>query len=126
MVNFMITYMVLSMNVCLKDLSSMFFCSCHSAPNGDYSTASLQSVKDEVFINIFDEVHYELGGVSRTSKECESTGLPIPFGSGKHITHYSTVNYIIHTLSVSLCFVSLNLSSIFRMERIGGEKSTHG
>uniref|UniRef100_A0A8C8LP92 C2 domain-containing protein n=1 Tax=Oncorhynchus tshawytscha TaxID=74940 RepID=A0A8C8LP92_ONCTS len=33
-----------------------------SAPNGDYSTASLQSVKDEVFINIFDEVHYELGG----------------------------------------------------------------
>ncbi|XP_025034195.2 coiled-coil and C2 domain-containing protein 2A isoform X1 [Pelodiscus sinensis] len=26
------------------------------APNGDYSTTSLQSVKDEVFINIFDEV----------------------------------------------------------------------
>ncbi|KAL2780018.1 coiled-coil and C2 domain-containing protein 2A isoform d [Daubentonia madagascariensis] len=26
------------------------------APNGDYSTASLQSVKDVVFINIFDEV----------------------------------------------------------------------
>nr|XP_046156563.1 coiled-coil and C2 domain-containing protein 2A isoform X4 [Oncorhynchus gorbuscha] len=33
-----------------------------SAPSGDYSTTSLQSVKDEVFINIFDEVHYELGG----------------------------------------------------------------
>uniref|UniRef100_A0A3Q4GB70 Coiled-coil and C2 domain containing 2A n=1 Tax=Neolamprologus brichardi TaxID=32507 RepID=A0A3Q4GB70_NEOBR len=30
-----------------------------SAPNGDYSTASLQSVKDEVFINIFDEVVHE-------------------------------------------------------------------
>lgn len=103
----------------------MFFCSCHSAPNGDYSTASLQSVKDEVFINIFDEVHYELGGVSRASQECEK-GLSMPSGSGKHITHYSTVNYNIRTLSVSLCFVSLNLSSIFRMERIGGEKSTHG
>ncbi|XP_012716702.2 coiled-coil and C2 domain-containing protein 2A isoform X3 [Fundulus heteroclitus] len=32
-----------------------------SAPNGDYSTSSLQSVKDEVFINIFDEVLYETG-----------------------------------------------------------------
>ncbi|XP_044054572.1 coiled-coil and C2 domain-containing protein 2A isoform X2 [Siniperca chuatsi] len=32
-----------------------------SAPNGDYSTATLQSVKDEVFINIFDEVVYETG-----------------------------------------------------------------
>ncbi|KAK2907561.1 coiled-coil and C2 domain-containing protein 2A isoform X2 [Channa argus] len=32
-----------------------------SAPNGDYSTASLQSVKDEVFINIFDELVYETG-----------------------------------------------------------------
>uniref|UniRef100_A0A8C8S000 Coiled-coil and C2 domain containing 2A n=1 Tax=Pelusios castaneus TaxID=367368 RepID=A0A8C8S000_9SAUR len=30
------------------------------APNGDYSTASLQSVKDEVFINIFDEVLYDV------------------------------------------------------------------
>uniref|UniRef100_A0A3Q1BCK6 C2 domain-containing protein n=1 Tax=Amphiprion ocellaris TaxID=80972 RepID=A0A3Q1BCK6_AMPOC len=28
-----------------------------SAPNGDYSNASLQSVKDEVFINMFDEVN---------------------------------------------------------------------
>ncbi len=37
-----------------------------SAPNGDYSTASLQSVKDEVFINIFDEVVYESGSVSKT------------------------------------------------------------
>ncbi|XP_034036438.1 coiled-coil and C2 domain-containing protein 2A isoform X1 [Thalassophryne amazonica] len=32
-----------------------------SAPNGGYSTASLQSVKDEVFINIFDEIVYETG-----------------------------------------------------------------
>uniref|UniRef100_A0A8D3D0Z3 Coiled-coil and C2 domain containing 2A n=1 Tax=Scophthalmus maximus TaxID=52904 RepID=A0A8D3D0Z3_SCOMX len=32
-----------------------------TAPNGDYSIASLQSVKDEVFINIFDEVVYEIG-----------------------------------------------------------------
>ncbi|KAM6921159.1 coiled-coil and C2 domain-containing protein 2A [Xenentodon cancila] len=32
-----------------------------SAPNGDYSTASLQSVKDEVFINVFDEVLHETG-----------------------------------------------------------------
>lgn len=36
-----------------------------SAPNGDYSAASLQSVKDEVFINIFDEVVYETGVVSK-------------------------------------------------------------
>uniref|UniRef100_UPI0037E92D59 coiled-coil and C2 domain-containing protein 2A isoform X2 n=1 Tax=Semicossyphus pulcher TaxID=241346 RepID=UPI0037E92D59 len=32
-----------------------------SAPNGDYSAASLQSLKDEVFINIFDEVIFETG-----------------------------------------------------------------
>ncbi|KAL7396300.1 hypothetical protein ABVT39_003795 [Epinephelus coioides] len=32
-----------------------------SAPNGDYSAAVLQSVRDEVFINIFDEVVYETG-----------------------------------------------------------------
>ncbi|KAL6107585.1 cc2d2a [Pungitius sinensis] len=32
-----------------------------SAPNGDYSAAALQSVRDEVFINIFDEVFYETG-----------------------------------------------------------------
>ncbi|XP_012579493.1 PREDICTED: coiled-coil and C2 domain-containing protein 2A [Condylura cristata] len=30
------------------------------APNGDYSSTSLQSVKDDVFINIFDEVLYEV------------------------------------------------------------------
>ncbi|MBZ3882573.1 Coiled-coil and C2 domain-containing protein 2A [Sciurus carolinensis] len=30
------------------------------APNGDYSSASLQSVKDDVFINIFDEVLYDV------------------------------------------------------------------
>uniref|UniRef100_A0A3B4Y177 Coiled-coil and C2 domain containing 2A n=1 Tax=Seriola lalandi dorsalis TaxID=1841481 RepID=A0A3B4Y177_SERLL len=37
-----------------------------SAPNGDYSTASLQSVKDEVFISIFDEVVYETGMVRKS------------------------------------------------------------
>ncbi|KAJ8377128.1 hypothetical protein SKAU_G00077080 [Synaphobranchus kaupii] len=31
-----------------------------SAPNGDYSTSSLQSVRDEVFINIFDQVVYDV------------------------------------------------------------------
>uniref|UniRef100_A0A8B9SDP6 Coiled-coil and C2 domain containing 2A n=1 Tax=Apteryx owenii TaxID=8824 RepID=A0A8B9SDP6_APTOW len=31
------------------------------APNGDYSSHSLQSVKDEVFINLFDEVLYDIG-----------------------------------------------------------------
>ncbi|XP_061540786.1 coiled-coil and C2 domain-containing protein 2A isoform X3 [Phycodurus eques] len=31
------------------------------APNGDYSIASLQSVKDDVFINMFDEVVHEIG-----------------------------------------------------------------
>lgn len=34
------------------------------APNGDYSTTSLQSVKDDVFINIFDEVLYDVLEVS--------------------------------------------------------------
>lgn len=34
------------------------------APNGDYSTASLQSVKDDVFINIFDEVLHDILEVS--------------------------------------------------------------
>ncbi|XP_067302881.1 coiled-coil and C2 domain-containing protein 2A isoform X3 [Pseudorasbora parva] len=31
-----------------------------SAPNGDYSSTSLQSVRDEVFINIFDEVLHDV------------------------------------------------------------------
>ncbi|XP_037397529.1 coiled-coil and C2 domain-containing protein 2A isoform X2 [Pygocentrus nattereri] len=31
-----------------------------SAPNGDYSTSNLQAVRDEVFINIFDEVLHEV------------------------------------------------------------------
>ncbi|XP_023679549.2 coiled-coil and C2 domain-containing protein 2A isoform X5 [Paramormyrops kingsleyae] len=31
-----------------------------SAPNGDYSTSSLQSMKDEVFINIFDEMVFDI------------------------------------------------------------------
>ncbi|XP_063779849.1 coiled-coil and C2 domain-containing protein 2A isoform X2 [Pseudophryne corroboree] len=30
------------------------------APNGDYSTASLQSVNDDVFINVFDEVCFDV------------------------------------------------------------------
>lgn len=30
------------------------------APNGDYSMTSLQSVKDDVFINVFDEVLYDV------------------------------------------------------------------
>ncbi|XP_059502667.1 coiled-coil and C2 domain-containing protein 2A isoform X2 [Stegostoma tigrinum] len=30
------------------------------APSGDYSTASLQSVTDDVFINVFDEVVYDV------------------------------------------------------------------
>ncbi|XP_043918517.1 coiled-coil and C2 domain-containing protein 2A [Protopterus annectens] len=30
------------------------------APNGDYSTSSLQSMKDEVFINVFDEVVFDV------------------------------------------------------------------
>ena len=34
------------------------------APNGDYSAASLQSVKDDVFVNIFDEVLYDVLEVS--------------------------------------------------------------
>ncbi|XP_009294855.2 coiled-coil and C2 domain-containing protein 2A isoform X7 [Danio rerio] len=31
-----------------------------SAPNGDYSSTSLQSVRDEVFINVFDELLYDV------------------------------------------------------------------
>ncbi|XP_022542788.2 coiled-coil and C2 domain-containing protein 2A isoform X2 [Astyanax mexicanus] len=31
-----------------------------SAPNGDYSTSSLQAVRDEVFISIFDEVLHDV------------------------------------------------------------------
>ncbi|XP_057165735.1 coiled-coil and C2 domain-containing protein 2A isoform X3 [Ursus arctos] len=38
------------------------------APNGDYSTASLQSVKDDVFINIFDEVLYDVLEIDGTFK----------------------------------------------------------
>ncbi|XP_018423746.1 PREDICTED: coiled-coil and C2 domain-containing protein 2A [Nanorana parkeri] len=30
------------------------------APNGDYSTTSLQSVKDDIFINVFDEVCFDI------------------------------------------------------------------
>lgn len=35
-----------------------------SAPNGDYSAAALQSVRDEVFISLFDEVLHQTGAVS--------------------------------------------------------------
>ncbi|XP_051947556.1 coiled-coil and C2 domain-containing protein 2A [Xyrauchen texanus] len=31
-----------------------------SAPNGDYSSTSLQSVRDEIFINLFDELLYDM------------------------------------------------------------------
>uniref|UniRef100_A0A3Q3N7K7 Coiled-coil and C2 domain containing 2A n=1 Tax=Labrus bergylta TaxID=56723 RepID=A0A3Q3N7K7_9LABR len=42
------------------------------APNGDYSAASLQSVKDEVFINIFDEMVYETGNDKDKGKSIHS------------------------------------------------------
>ncbi|XP_064007483.1 coiled-coil and C2 domain-containing protein 2A isoform X6 [Pogoniulus pusillus] len=38
------------------------------APNGDYSTHSLQSVKDEVFINVFDEVLHDTAEIDGTFK----------------------------------------------------------
>ncbi|XP_039097482.1 coiled-coil and C2 domain-containing protein 2A isoform X2 [Hyaena hyaena] len=38
------------------------------APNGDYSTTSLQSVKDDVFINIFDEVLCDVLEIDGTFK----------------------------------------------------------
>ncbi|XP_072718192.1 coiled-coil and C2 domain-containing protein 2A isoform X4 [Ciconia boyciana] len=57
------------------------------APNGDYSTHSLQSVKDEVFVNIFDEVlhgavedDHERGSGIRTRVERHWLGcVKIPF-----------------------------------------------
>ncbi|KAM6313440.1 coiled-coil and C2 domain-containing protein 2A [Aegotheles albertisi] len=57
------------------------------APNGDYSTHSLQSVKDEVFINVFDEVLHdaveddrERGSGIRTHVERHWLGcVKIPF-----------------------------------------------
>ncbi|XP_053109462.1 coiled-coil and C2 domain-containing protein 2A isoform X3 [Hemicordylus capensis] len=42
------------------------------APNGDYSTSSLQSVNDDVFINVFDEVVYD---VLEDDRERESGGV---------------------------------------------------
>ncbi|XP_060135064.1 coiled-coil and C2 domain-containing protein 2A isoform X2 [Zootoca vivipara] len=42
------------------------------APNGDYSTSSLQSVRDDIFINIFDEVLYD---VLEDDRERESGGV---------------------------------------------------
>ena len=52
-------------------LGSQGLCASHcvlrSAPNGNYSAPSLQSVRDEVFINVFDEMVYESGVVSKTA-----------------------------------------------------------
>ncbi|XP_061440487.1 coiled-coil and C2 domain-containing protein 2A isoform X2 [Rhineura floridana] len=42
------------------------------APNGDYSSTSLQSMKDDIFINIFDEVLYD---VLEDDRERESGGV---------------------------------------------------
>ncbi|XP_044274286.1 coiled-coil and C2 domain-containing protein 2A isoform X2 [Varanus komodoensis] len=42
------------------------------APNGDYSPSSLQSVKDDIFINIFDEALYD---VLEDDRERESGGV---------------------------------------------------
>ena len=38
------------------------------APNNDYSSNKLQSVKDEVFINLFDENLVDLAQVYKPSK----------------------------------------------------------
>lgn len=51
-----------------------------SAPNGNYSASSLQSVRDEVFINIFDEMVYETGAVSR-AVELGLSRLSVAFSS---------------------------------------------
>ncbi|XP_048338189.1 coiled-coil and C2 domain-containing protein 2A-like, partial [Sphaerodactylus townsendi] len=42
------------------------------APNGDYSSSSLQSVKDDVFVNVFDEVLYD---ILEDDRERESGGV---------------------------------------------------
>lgn len=47
------------------------------APNGDYSTTSLQSVKDDVFINIFDEVLYDVLEVSLEERCLYSFSNPL-------------------------------------------------
>lgn len=52
------------------------------APNGDYSTTSLQSVKDDVFINIFDEVLYD---VSEVSSQLEGKHLNSALGKSSNL-----------------------------------------
>ncbi|KAG8505864.1 Coiled-coil and C2 domain-containing protein 2A, partial [Galemys pyrenaicus] len=54
------------------------------APGGDYSSASLQAVKDDVFINIFDEVLYEVSEVRRPSLEEEAARSGLPAGAARH------------------------------------------
>lgn len=41
----------------------------YRAPNSDYSISSLQSVKDDIFINIFDEVLHDILEVSKSSEK---------------------------------------------------------
>lgn len=57
---------------------SLVPCAVRRAPNGDYSTAGLQSVKDDVFINIFDEVLCDVLEVSLGQRRLDSFSNPLP------------------------------------------------
>lgn len=57
---------------------SLVPCAVRRAPNGDYSTAGLQSVKDDVFINIFDEVLCDVLEVSLEQRRLDSFSNPLP------------------------------------------------
>lgn len=57
---------------------SLVPCAVRRAPNGDYSTAGLQSVKDDVFINIFDEVLCDILEVSLEQRHLDSFSNPLP------------------------------------------------